>query len=1039
MPSALPTRPIDATLSVTKAARLLGVHPNTVRAWSDAGRLRYYRINPRGDRRYRVGDLQRFLSAAESVHEPGPGPSAVGPIAGPAGPGGPRRSGAGPDRPVERGLLPAERHPDRHRADLATIAALGRIAGEPETLDAALRRAVTVIRERGDFQSTTIHELRDERLQPRAAVAPGRSRMVDMPRSLGLFGRALDQFAAGDPGPVEAVGFGIVNGAGVATTGSEPGTREIVIAIPAGERIWGTLAITVDQNADQSALDSDLLVEIAAALGVIVAAADRADEVAHQLHRADALRRVASDIGSRLDLDRILSGLVDHAMVLFNSERAAVFLRAADGRTTSEVSRGLSTRYRDAVSSFPARSLPALASAARRPMFATHYRDDPRAGDVRAAVVQEGFDTICTAPLLDVTGTLGVLDVYHDEPHEWTPDELDTMAALADQAAIAIKNAQNFERMATWAAQLQSIQQLGAQLSRLGDEEEIGVTIATELRQLIDYHNVRVYRLRGDDLIPVAMRGQVGEYVDETPEQLAVKFGEGITGWVAEHRLAQNLPDAGVDPRANTIAGTEDDLDESMLLAPMVYEDQVLGVLVLSKLGLHQFSDDDLRLLVIYASFAAQAFANADATGLLRAQSDALGRQLANQRALLQITESILTTLDPHSILDQVAARLSDLVGYDNLSIELLDRATGLLRPLTAKGVHAAEYLEPWLPGEEGLATWVVAHNEPTLVLDEARDSRVLQFRDLPPAEGSLICVPLRGRDGATGVLTLERLGLEQRYSEEEFELVKLFAAQVSIALQNAEVHRAVEIRAQTDDLTALLNHGTFQEWLDRSVQSHDPFSLIMLDLDDFKSVNDELGHQAGDRLLAEIARALEAAGRESDRVFRYGGDEFALILPGTDPASALGVAERVRTAIGVLGATGTSWAAAGMTISVSIGVATFPRDGLSAEDILLAADRACFVAKRTGSGLIATADEGLAIAREFSFKSPTPIDTLEPSAEDVETAVLGADEPDNAPPVAKAPSTSRARRPSDDATPVPSRTRGSGRPGTRHDEPPAG
>src|SRR5260370_113218 len=80
--------------------------------------------------------------------------------------------------------------------------------------------------------------------------------------------------------------------------------------------------------------------------------------------------------------------------------------------------------------------------------------------------------------------------------------------------------------------------------SRLGDEREIGVAIATELRQLIDYHNVRVYRLRGDDLIPVAMRGQVGEYVDETVEQLAVKFGQGITGWVAEHRVAQNLPDA---------------------------------------------------------------------------------------------------------------------------------------------------------------------------------------------------------------------------------------------------------------------------------------------------------------------------------------------------------------------------------------------------------------------------------------------------------------------------------------------------------------
>jgi diguanylate cyclase (GGDEF)-like protein len=666
-------------------------------------------------------------------------------------------------------------------------------------------------------------------------------------------------------------------------------------------------------------------------------------------------------------------------MVLFNGDRAGVFLRGPDGRATAEVSRGLSQRYLQSVVEFPSRSLPALVAAARRPMFSVHYRDDPRATDVRASVVQEGFDTICSAPLLDADEVLGLLNVYHDQPYEWSADELETMGALAEQAAIAIKNAQNFAKMATWAAQLQSIQQLGARLSRLGDEREIGEAIATELRQLIDYHNARVYRLRGDDLLPVAMRGQVGEYVDETVEQLKVKYGEGITGWVAEHRVAQILPDASADPRANTNPGTEDDLDESMLLAPMLYEDQVLGVLVLSKLGLHQFRDDDLRLLVIYASFAAQAFANADATGLLRDQSEALGRQLANQRALLQITESILTTLDPRAILDQVAERLSDLVGYDNLSIELLDRSIGLLRPLTAKGIHAAEYMEPWLPGEEGLATWVVAHNEPTLVQDERNDARVLQSRATGDVDGSLICVPLRGREGATGVLTLERLGLDHGYTEEEFELVKLFAAQVSIALQNAEVHRAVEIRAQTDDLTALLNHGTFQEWLRRSVLAHETFSMIMLDLDDFKTVNDALGHQAGDLLLAEISRAIEAAGRDTDRVFRYGGDEFALILPGADATAALGVAERVRTAVHALGSPGTRWAGAGMRVSVSIGVATFPRDGLSTEEILLAADRACFVAKRTGHGLIATADEGLAIARDFAFKAPTPIDVVGP------------------------------------------------------------
>ena len=175
---------------------------------------------------------------------------------------------------------------------------------------------------------------------------------------------------------------------------------------------------------------------------------------------------------------------------------------------------------------------------------------------------------------------------------------------------------------------------------------------------------------------------------------------------------------------------------------------------------------------------------------------------------------------------------------------------------------------------------------------------------------------------------------------------------------------------------------------------------MIMLDLDDFKTVNDALGHQAGDRLLAEISRAIEAAGRDTDRVFRYGGDEFALILPGADAPAAIGVAERVRTAVHALGDAGTRWANAGMGVSVSIGVATFPRDGLTTEEILLAADRACFVAKRTGHGLIATADEGLAIARDFAFKAPTPID------------VIGSGEDGRAPGSAEAPAAPSASAP---------------------------
>ena len=147
-----------------------------------------------------------------------------------------------------------------------------------------------------------------------------------------------------------------------------------------------------------------------------------------------------------------------------------------------------------------------------------------------------------------------------------------------------------------------------------------------------------------------------------------------------------------------------------------------------------------------------------------------------------------------------------------------------------------------------------------------------------------------------------------------------------------------------------------------------------MLDLDDFRTVNNQLGHQAGDRLLRAIADALLNAGRDTDQVFRYGGDEFTFLLPGTDGQGALHVADRAQAAVRQV-AELPDWKGAGTAVSASIGVATFPVDGETAEDVLLAADRACYVAKRTGNGRIATAAEGLEQAAEVELQAPTPVD----------------------------------------------------------------
>ncbi|HSO28663.1 MAG TPA: GAF domain-containing protein [Candidatus Sulfomarinibacteraceae bacterium] len=930
---------------MTKAAHVLGVHPNTIRAWSDAGRLRYYRINPRGDRRYRLGDLRRFLVSAAN----GPAVDAE------------PRAGTDGHRASIRARVPGARRPagGPGRAGLDVLAGLGKIAAsvigsviDPETL---LGSAARVIRERAGLRQVSIWRLDDTRLVPVGVSGPPGARLVERPRHTGVLGTALRKPAAAAP---DATG------------------REIAAAIPGADGPWGVLLATTEGDGPPAAELRDLVIAAAEAIATIVRAAGAAAEVTHHLHRAEALQRVAGDIGSRLDLDQILAGLVEHAAGLFGGDRAAVLVTQPDGTRRAAASRGLSAAYLAGIEKVTNRTLVASALEAAEPAFSVNFRDDPRAAEIREAVIEEGFDTLCVAPLFDGPDrpALGSLNIYHDRAHHWSRDEIETMSALATQASVAIQTARTYAQLATWAAQLQSIQQLGTRLSRLATVEEIGTTIATELQQLIDYHNVRVYRVRGHDLVPVAMHGRIGQYDHETAEQIRVQIGTGITGWVAEHGVAQLLHDAAADPRAATVPGTEADLDESMLLAPMIHEDQVLGVLVLSKLGLRQFRDDDLRLLEIYASFAGQAMANADATERLTRQSATLERQIRGQRELLQITESILTTLDVRRILEAVADRLGEVVGWDNVAIELVEGGDGALNPIVAKGADAAYYLKPWQPGEEGLATWVLARNEPVLIADQYGDPRVAH-PDSGPAHGSLICVPLRGRDRAIGVLTLERIGEGRTFTEEEFELVKLFAAQVSIAIQNARAHGALARRAQTDDLTGLGNHGSFRERLAASVVDGAPFSVLMIDLDGFKLVNDTFGHAAGNDLLAKMAAAIVGASRDADAAFRYGGDEFAVILAGTDADRAGPVAERIRRSISRLVGRGSGLHAAGLRLDASAGVATYPVDGSTADEILLAADRACFVAKRSGGGRVATAAQGLTLAGAFALQVPTPID----------------------------------------------------------------
>ncbi|HYF94029.1 MAG TPA: diguanylate cyclase [Symbiobacteriaceae bacterium] len=326
--------------------------------------------------------------------------------------------------------------------------------------------------------------------------------------------------------------------------------------------------------------------------------------------------------------------------------------------------------------------------------------------------------------------------------------------------------------------------------------------------------------------------------------------------------------------------------------------------------------------------------------------------------ALHQIALSLSTTLDVTRLLEIILERLGQLWGYHHGAVILYDDAAGELVIAAAR-----EYSVPVGTrgsADAGICGTVFQTGRPEIVGDVTIDPRYIP--GIPGARSEL-AVPLIWEGRTVGVLNVESTDLNA-YGQSDLDVLTTVAEQAAAAIGNARLHQKTRDLAITDPHTGLFNYRHFQDRLALAVRDAQLMatqtSLLMLDLDFFKRCNDMYGHPTGDAVLQQFARVLSESCRADDLVFRYGGEEFSVILPGASEETAVRVAERIRQKAGGHRFTTLTGRPLDFQLTVSIGVACYPRDGLSHVDLLIAADTALYAAKTGGRNRVVAAAPAL-------------------------------------------------------------------------------
>ncbi len=572
-------------------------------------------------------------------------------------------------------------------------------------------------------------------------------------------------------------------------------------------------------------------------------------------------------------------------------------------------------------------------------------------GACKQMLLAEGITDLMAVSLQTREHNFGVILFPHAERRMFGSSNLRLLIGLALQIALTLENYVVMHEAQRRTKEYEMLTEIGQAISSHLNQDEVLRTVQAELGQIFDTSTFYI-AFQEEDEIRFELEIEDGIVLPKRSR----KAGNGLTEYILrtgqplliESNLEQMRLKLGVDfvpPRPA----------RSFCAVPILLGGKPAGVMAaLSTERESQFVARDLQVMQTVAGQLGVAVENAR----LFTEEQRRAKHLA---FLNNISKMAISSEDAAQMMADIVREIQKNFLYDHIGIGIMDYATKDIE-IKAEAGTTSQTLGRRIAVGSGVLGKVARTGVSALVQNAGPG----QLAGVLPESRAVLCLPISYGESLLGVLNVESRD-ENAFAPQDVLILNTLADLLSTALHNSFVFQNLQQQSITDGLTGIKTRRFFWEALSsewkRASRSGRPFSVVLIDLDKFKEVNDSLGHLEGDMVLTRVGRLLEQKCRQSNVVARYGGDEFIILMPETGIEQAQVLAERLRL-----------WLATDPMleehhITGSFGVASFPVHGFSMEDLIRIADTGMYVAKHAGGNQVSTSDafgEGSAVQRQL-------------------------------------------------------------------------